>query len=49
MDISNALGPLRISDAERRRPVRKDPLELGVEDLDATLALIAKPRRSRPR
>ena len=49
MDISDAVGPPRVTDAERRRPVRKDPLEFGVKGLRATLALNAKPRRWRRR
>lgn len=36
-------------DAEWRRPVRKDPVESGVEGLQATPAVIAGPRSGGPR
>ena len=35
-------------DAERRRPVKKDPVETGVEGLHATLAVNARPRSDGP-
>ena len=49
MDISDTVVLHESLDAERRRPVRKDPVESGVEGLRATLAVNAEPRAGGPR